>query len=180
MHWRHTFQTRIAGVLALLLLVVVAATYFAVNAATTRAVENQADVQLNTGRQVFERLLDLRGRRLQYGLDWLTADGPFKQAVAGGRTVPILEALGTHGTGVSSSEVVVLGLPDEYRGQTVKAFIKLKEGQSLTADELELFLKNKLSAIERPKLVEFRSELPKTMVGKLSRKTLLDEELGNK
>lgn len=83
MHWRHTFQTRIAGVLALLLLVVVAATYFAVNAATTRAVENQADVQLNTGRQVFERLLDLRGRRLQYGLDWLTADGPFKQAVAG-------------------------------------------------------------------------------------------------
>lgn len=87
MHWRHTFQTRIAGVLALLLLVVVVATYFAVKAATTRAVENQADVQLNTGRQVFERLLDLRGRRLQYGLDWLTADGPFKQAVAGGRTV---------------------------------------------------------------------------------------------
>ena len=49
--------------LALLLLVVVAATYFAVHAATTRAVENQADVQLNTGRQVFERLLD---RELTY------------------------------------------------------------------------------------------------------------------
>ncbi|MBA1297262.1 putative bifunctional diguanylate cyclase/phosphodiesterase [Pseudomonas carnis] len=119
MHWRHTFQTRIAGVLALLLLVVVAATYFAVHAATTRAVENQADVQLNTGRQVFERLLDLRGRRLQYGLDWLTADGPFKQAVAGGRTVPILEALGTHGTGVSSSEVVVLGLDDRVMVSTL-------------------------------------------------------------
>jgi long-chain acyl-CoA synthetase len=78
------------------------------------------------------------------------------------------------------AEVVVLGLPDEYRGQTVKAFIKLKDGQSLTADELELFLKNRLSAIERPKLVEFRSELPKTMIGKLSRKALLDEELGSK
>lgn len=119
MHWRHTFQTRIAGVLALLLLVVVAATYFAVKAATTRAVENQADVQLNTGRQVFERLLDLRGRRLQSGLDWLTADGPFKQAVAGGRTVPILEALGTHGTGVSSSEVFVLGLDDRVMVSTL-------------------------------------------------------------
>lgn len=78
------------------------------------------------------------------------------------------------------AEVVVLGLPDEYRGQTVKAFIKLKDGQTLTADALELFLKNKLSAIERPKLVEFRSELPKTMVGKLSRKALLDEGLKNK
>ncbi|WP_073524372.1 putative bifunctional diguanylate cyclase/phosphodiesterase [Pseudomonas fluorescens] len=120
MHWRHTFQTRIAGVLALLLLVVVAATYFAVKAATTRAVENQADVQLNTGRQVFERLLDLRGRRLQYGLDWLTADGPFKQAVAGGRPLPILEALGTHGTGISSSEVVVLGLDDKVMASTLR------------------------------------------------------------
>jgi len=49
MRWRHTFQTRIAGVLALLLLVVVAATYFAVKAATSRAVENQAQVQLKTG-----------------------------------------------------------------------------------------------------------------------------------
>jgi len=64
-------------VLALLLLLVVAATYFAVKAATSRAMENQARVQLKTGTQVFERLLDLRGRRLQYGLDWLTADGSF-------------------------------------------------------------------------------------------------------
>ena len=125
--WRHTFQTRIAGVLALLLLVVVAATYFAVKTATTRAVENQAEVQLDTGRQVFERLLDLRGRRLQYGLDWLTADGPFKQAVAGGETVPILEALGRHGTGVSSSEVVVLGLDDKVM---VSTLLELKPGQS--------------------------------------------------
>src|SRR5471032_3425125 len=92
MKWRHTFQTRIAGVLALLLLVVVAATYFAVKAATTRAVENQAQVQLETGSQVFERLLDLRGRRLQYGLNWLTADLPFRQAVAEGDPAEILAA----------------------------------------------------------------------------------------
>lgn len=110
MKWRHTFQTRIAGVLALLLLVVVAATYFAVKAATTRAVENQAQVQLNTGSQVFERLLDLRGRRLQYGLDWLTVDGPFKHAVIEGQTAPILAALRRHGTGLRASEVFVLDL----------------------------------------------------------------------
>ena len=45
--------------------------------------------------------------------------GPFKQAVAGGRTVPILDALGTHGTGVSSSEVVVLGLDDRVMVSTL-------------------------------------------------------------
>ncbi|MGR3888039.1 putative bifunctional diguanylate cyclase/phosphodiesterase [Pseudomonas sp. 1152_12] len=110
MKWRHTFQTRIAGVLALLLLVVVAATYFAVKAATTRAMENQAQVQLSTGIQVFERLLDLRGRRLQYGLDWLTVDGPFKQAVIEGKAESILAALRRHGTGIHSTEVFVLGL----------------------------------------------------------------------
>ena len=127
MQWRHTFQTRIAGVLALLLLGVVCGTYFAVKAATTRAVENQAEVQLDTGRQVFERLLDLRGRRLQYGLDWLTTDGPFKRAVAAGATVPILKALGRHSNGVSSSEVFVLGLDDKV---TVSTLPVLSQGQS--------------------------------------------------
>ncbi len=126
MRWRHTFQTRIAAVLALLLLLVMAATYFAVKVATTRAVENQAQVQLKTGSQVFERLLDLRGRRLQYGLDWLTADRPFKKAVAEGDSASILAALRHHGTGIRASEVMVLGLdgkvmvstlPSHARGQ---------------------------------------------------------------
>lgn len=124
MTWRHTFQTRIAGVLALLLLVVVAATYFAVKAATTRAVENQAQVQLNTGRQVFERLLDLRGRRLQYGLGWLTADGPFKQAVAAGNPAKVLAALRRHGTGIRSSEVFVLGLDGDVMVSTLALFTR--------------------------------------------------------
>lgn len=73
------------------------------------------------------------------------------------------------------NECIVLGVPDEYRGQTVKAYIKIADGHHLTADELKTFLKDKLSPIEMPKLVEFRSELPKTMIGKLSRKALLDE-----
>lgn len=132
MKWRHTFQTRIAGVLALLLLVVVAATYFAVKAATTRAVENQAQVQLSTGSQVFERLLDLRGRRLQYGLDWLTADGPFKQAVAEGNPETVMAALQRHGTGLRSSEVFVLGLDGKVMVSTLPA---LTHGQPFPYDE---------------------------------------------
>jgi len=132
MKWRHTFQTRIAGVLALLLLVVVAATYFAVKAATTRAVENQAQVQLNTGSQVFERLLDLRGRRLQYGLDWLTADGPFKLAVAEGNPETVMAALQRHGTGLRSSEVFVLGLDGKVMVSTLPV---LTHGQLFPYDE---------------------------------------------
>ena len=132
MRWRHTFQTRIAGVLALLLLVVVAATYFAVKAATTRAVENQAQVQLSTGSQVFERLLDLRGRRLQYGLDWLTADGPFKLAVAEGNPETVMAALQRHGTGLRSSEVFVLGLDGKVMVSTLPV---LTHGQLFPYDE---------------------------------------------
>lgn len=74
------------------------------------------------------------------------------------------------------AECVVAGVPDPYRGQTVKAYIKLREGQSLDADGLKAFLRDHLSAIEMPKQVEFRDELPKTMIGKLSRKALLEEE----
>ena len=73
------------------------------------------------------------------------------------------------------AEVTVIGVDDEYRGQAPKAFIRLKDGQSLTADELKAFLKDKLSAIERPELIEFRDELPKTLIGKLSKKELKAE-----
>ena len=75
-------------------------------------------------------------------------------------------------------ECIVAGVPDEYRGQTVKAYIKLKDGQSLTEKELVTFLKDKLSPIEMPKLVEFRTTpLPRTLIGKLSRKMILEEEV---
>ena len=73
-------------------------------------------------------------------------------------------------------ECIVAGVPDEYRGQTVKAWIKLREGKALTRDELDAFLKDKLSPIEMPKYVEFRDSLPKTLIGKLSRKMILEEE----
>ncbi len=76
----------------------------------------------------------------------------------------------------SVEECVVVGVPDEYRGQTVKAFIKLRAGQVLTREELVAFLRDKLSPIEMPKQVAFRDNLPKTAIGKLSRKMLLEEE----
>jgi len=74
------------------------------------------------------------------------------------------------------AEVIVGGIPDEYRGQTVKAWVRLKDGEALTQNELLAFLEDKLSKIEQPKFVEFRSELPKTLIGKLDRKALLQEE----
>ncbi|SNS80744.1 MULTISPECIES: long-chain fatty acid--CoA ligase [unclassified Azospirillum] len=73
------------------------------------------------------------------------------------------------------AECIVLGVPDPYRGQTVKAYIKTRDGAVLTKDDIKKFLEDKLSPIEQPKLYEFRDELPKTMIGKLSRKALLDE-----
>lgn len=73
-------------------------------------------------------------------------------------------------------EAIVIAVPDEYRGQAPKAFVKMMDGKSATADGIKEFLKDYLSAIEMPRDIEFRSELPKTMVGKLSKKELVEEE----
>jgi long-chain acyl-CoA synthetase len=76
------------------------------------------------------------------------------------------------------AEVTVIGIPDEYRGEAPKAFVKLKEGKQATKAELLGFLREKLSKIELPAEIEFRDELPKTMVGKLSKKELRAEAKG--
>ena len=73
------------------------------------------------------------------------------------------------------AEVTVVGIPDEYRGEAPKAFVKLKEGKDATEQELLQFLRGKLSKIELPAEIEFRDQLPKTMVGKLSKKELRAE-----
>ena len=73
-------------------------------------------------------------------------------------------------------EVIVIGVPHPYRGQAPKAFIKLRQGATLTEGDLRAFLKDKLSAVERPEYYEFRDSLPKTLIGKLSKKELEAEE----
>ena len=73
-------------------------------------------------------------------------------------------------------EVTVIGISHPYRGQAPKAFIKVRAGMTVTEGELRDFLKDKLSAIERPEAYEFRDQLPKTLIGKLSKKELEAEE----
>lgn len=72
-------------------------------------------------------------------------------------------------------EVTVIGIPDEYRGEVPKAFVKLVKGGKATQDELMEFAAKKLSKIELPAEIEFRDELPKTIIGKLSKKELKAE-----
>jgi len=77
----------------------------------------------------------------------------------------------------SVSEVIVIGVHDAYRGQSPKAFVKLKPGAApFTLDELKAFLKDRLGKHEMVEHLELRAELPKTPVGKLSKKELYAEE----
>ncbi|HWB44220.1 MAG TPA: long-chain fatty acid--CoA ligase [Hyphomicrobiaceae bacterium] len=73
-------------------------------------------------------------------------------------------------------EVTVIGIKDQYRGEAPKAFIKLKAGVKATADDIRRHLETKISKIEMPAQIEFRDSLPKTMIGKLSKKELKAEE----
>ena len=74
-------------------------------------------------------------------------------------------------------EVTVIGIPDSYNGEVPKAFVVLKDKtEQLTADQLIAFLRDHIGKHELPREVEFRDELPKTMIGKLSKKELVAEE----
>ncbi len=73
-------------------------------------------------------------------------------------------------------EAVVAGIPDPYRGETVKAYCILKEGETLTQEEVIEFCRGKMAKYKIPTSVEFRGELPKTIVGKILRRILVDEE----
>jgi long-chain acyl-CoA synthetase len=86
----------------------------------------------------------------------------------------IEEVLFTH---PKVKDAVVVGLPhDDFMGEKIKAYIVLKDGQTATAAEIIEFCKVALSKFKVPKEVEFRDQLPKTLVGKVLRRVLRDEE----
>jgi long-chain acyl-CoA synthetase len=84
----------------------------------------------------------------------------------------IEEALRTH---EAVDEVTVIGVPDEYRGEAPVAFVKLSDGASIDAAALKTFLAGKLNKIEMPREIIFKEALPKTLIGKLSKKELRAE-----
>lgn len=75
-------------------------------------------------------------------------------------------------------ETAVVGVPDQYRGETVKAFVSLKDGQEgkVTPEEIVSFCKSRMAAYKYPRQVEFVPEIPKTLTGKLLRRSLRDQE----
>jgi long-chain acyl-CoA synthetase len=73
-------------------------------------------------------------------------------------------------------EAAVIGVKDRYRGETVKAFVVLREGAQATEEEIVAFCKKEMAVFKVPKLIEFRKELPKTLIGKVLRRALAEEE----
>ncbi len=75
------------------------------------------------------------------------------------------------------AEVGVAGVPDAAKGESVKAWVVLRAGQSATVDELQRLCKEKLAPYKVPSAIEFRTELPKTMVGKILRRELVRQHI---
>ncbi|HVF04411.1 MAG TPA: long-chain fatty acid--CoA ligase [Frankiaceae bacterium] len=74
------------------------------------------------------------------------------------------------------ADAVVAGIPDKYRGETVKAYVVKQPGATLTEDDVVAHCAESLAAYKVPKVVEFRESLPRTVVGKVLRRVLLEEE----
>jgi len=83
------------------------------------------------------------------------------------------EIISTH---PAVAEACVAGIPDAKQVEAVKAWVILRPGEKLTAEELQSFCKDKLTAYKVPKYIEFREALPKTLVGKILRRVLQEEE----
>lgn len=77
----------------------------------------------------------------------------------------------------SIKEAVVIGVPDAYRGENVKAVVVLKEGEHLSENELMDYCRERLASYKVPRIVEFREELPKSSIGKILRRTIREETL---
>ncbi|PAX07403.1 dicarboxylate--CoA ligase PimA [Sphingomonas lenta] len=114
--------------------------------------------------------------RLDEGGNLFVADRLKDVILCGGYNVyprVIEEALLEH---PAVAEALVIGVPDAYRGEAPKAFVALKGPGAATLAELRAFLANKLGKIEQPREIEIRVELPRTLIGKPCRKTLVEQE----
>ncbi|MGN2411675.1 EAL domain-containing protein [Pseudomonas syringae] len=127
-----SFQARIAGVLIALLLIVVCAVFLAVKVATGDAVRTQAQAQLEVGSRVFERLIDLRGKRLRDGVQLLAADFGFRDAVASADASTIRSVLLNHGKRINASEMFLLGMDGVVVASTVP---EVPEGSRFIYDQ---------------------------------------------
>ncbi len=116
---RTSFQARIASVLILLLLVVVGALYFAVQAATTASIRTQAREQLDVGTGVFGQLLDVHARQLRDAVQVLTSDFGFREAVASGDEATIRSALLNHGARINAGVVMMFDMDGKLSASTL-------------------------------------------------------------
>jgi long-chain acyl-CoA synthetase len=97
--------------------------------------------------------------------------------IVGGFNVYPREVEDTLYTNTKVELVAVVGVPDEKSGEKVKAFIKLKEGETATQEEITAFCKENMAGYKRPKFIEFRDEIPLSNIGKVLRRVLRDEEM---
>ncbi|OUM09266.1 hypothetical protein BW686_00800 [Pseudomonas syringae] len=132
MKFKVSFQARIAGVLIALLLIVVGAVYLAVKVATGDAVRTQAQAQLEVGSRVFERLIDSRGKRLRDGVQLLSADFGFRDAVASADSSTIRSVLLNHGKRINASDMFLLGMDGMVVASTVA---EVPEGSRFIYDQ---------------------------------------------
>ncbi|MDX2445965.1 MAG: long-chain fatty acid--CoA ligase [Desulfobacterales bacterium] len=96
--------------------------------------------------------------------------------IAGGYNIYPVEVDGVLFDHPKILEACTIGVKDEYRGETVKAFVVAKQGETLTQEDVIEFCRKNLAAYKVPKIVEFIDELPKTAVGKVLRRKLKERE----
>jgi len=97
--------------------------------------------------------------------------------IAGGYNIYPVEVDGVLFDNPKILEACTIGVPDEYRGETVKAFVVLKEGEQATEEEIVSYCRKNLAAYKIPRIVEFVDDIPKSAVGKILRRKLRDMEL---